>query len=80
MGEDKVPKLTDKTIYAEWKRRVTVWQVSTSIPKQKQAATLITRMEGKPEQAAIQLDINDYTADDGVKKLVDELDKLFLPE
>ena len=80
MGEDKVPKLTDKTIYAEWKRRVTVWQVSTSIPKQKQAATLITRMEGKPEQAAIQLDINDYTADDGVKKLVDELDKLFLPD
>jgi hypothetical protein len=71
MGEDKVLKLTDKTIYAEWKRRVTVWQVSTSIPKKKQAATQINRMEGKPEQAAIQLSINDYTADDGVEKLVD---------
>jgi hypothetical protein len=37
-------------------------------------------MEGKPEQAAIQPSINDYTADDGVEKLVDELDKLFLPD
>ena len=80
MGEDKVPRLTDTTCYGDWKRRVTVWEVSTSADKGKRAATLITCMSGRPEQAAIQLKIDELKGDDGVKKLVAEMDKLFLPD
>ena len=80
MGRDKVPELGDGTVYADWKKRVAIWQLSTSIEAKKQAATLITYMTGKPEQAAIQLNVDELKKDTGVEALMKEMDKLFEPD
>ena len=80
MGEDKVPQLKDGTIYADWKKRVAVWEASTKTEAARRAPTLITCMKGRPEQVAIQLDLTELKKDTGVVYLIQELDKLFLPD
>ena len=67
-------------MYSDWKRRVTIWSVSTKVEKKKMAATLICHMKGKPETAAIQLDITGLQGDDGVEKLIAAMDKLYEPD
>ena len=80
MGEDKVPQLKDGTVYADWKKRVAVWEASTKTEPKKRAPTLITCMKGRPEQVAIQLDLTKLSTDTGVEHLMTELDALFLPD
>ena len=80
MGEDRVPQLKDGTVYADWKKRVAVWEASTKTEPKKRAPTLITCMKGRPEQVAIQLDLSKLSTDKGVEHLITELDALFLPD
>ena len=80
MVADRVPELGDHTVYSDWKRRVKIWTISTKTDKKKMAAVLICHMRGKPESAAIQLDIDQLTEDDGVDKLLKEMDKLYEPD
>ena len=80
MGEDKVPQLKDGTVYADWKKRVAIWEASTSTDPKKRAPTLITCMKGRPEQVAIQLDIKKLCTETGVETLIKELDTLFQPD
>ena len=80
MVADRVPELGDHTVYSDWKRRVKIWTISTKTDKKKMAAVLICHMRGKPESAAIQLDIDKLTEDDGVDKLLKEMDKLYEPD
>ena len=80
MVADRVPELKDGTVYSDWKRRVNIWKMATKIEKGKMAATLITHMKGRPEAAAIQLDITKLCDNDGVEKLIQEMDKLYEPD
>ena len=77
MGGEKIPSLTDETNYSDWKKRVKIWQIGTATKKPQQAATLIGWMTGKPEEVAIQIDIEKISDVGGVDYLLLELDKLF---
>ena len=77
MGKDKVPVLDGKTNYADWKKRVEWWQQATTVKPEARAATLIMNMHGKPEEVAIQLDVNKLSVASGVAILLKELDKLY---
>ena len=80
MPSDRVPELDDSTNYSDWKLRVNNWILYTKTEKSKQAATLIGHMRGRPERAAIQLDVKTLCKDEGVAELLKELDKLYLPD
>ena len=77
MGRDKVPALGEKTNYDDWKKRVKWWQKATDTKPENQAATLIMHMSGKPEEIAIQLDVDGISVQNGVQLLLTELDKLY---
>ena len=80
MPSDRVPELDDSTNYADWKLRVENWTLYTKTEKSKQAAALIGHMRGRPERAAIQMNVKNFCKDDGVTDLLTELDKLYLPD
>ena len=80
MVSDRVPELADDTVYSEWKSRVNIWKKATKLDKKQMAPTLITRMRGKPESVAIQLEIDPLCEEDGVEKLIKEMDKLYEPD
>jgi transposase InsO family protein len=77
MTGEKVPKLQDDTSYADWKKRVQIWLMGTEVKKNHQAPKLVMYMSGKPEEVAIQIEPEKLGAEDGVKVLLTELDKLF---
>lgn len=80
MPSDRVPELDDSTNYSDWKLRVENWTYYTKTELKKQAHTLIGHMRGRPERAAIQMDVKALAKDTGVKELIAELDKLYLPD
>ena len=77
MTGEKIPKLQDGSSYADWKKRVKIWQMGTEIKKEHQAVKLVMNMSGKPDEVAIQIDPEKLGSEDGVKVLLEELDKLF---
>ena len=77
MGSDKIPALKDDTSYADWKKKVRIWEMGTDVKPQHRAAKLVMHMTGKPEEVAIQLNPEQLGAAGGVKVLIDELDKLY---
>ena len=77
MGEEKLPILGDKAIYADWKAEVSIWELGTSVEPEKRAAKLIMNMKGTPRSIAIHLDKKKLVEKEGVTYLLAELDKLF---
>ena len=71
------PALSDAIDYNQWKNKVTMWCELTTLDKKKQAFSLIFALSGKAEQIALEMDHNDLKQDDGVDKLIGELDKYF---
>ena len=51
--------------------------MGTEIKKEHQAVKLVMNMSGKPDEVAIQIDPEKLGSEDGVKVLLEELDKLF---
>ena len=78
--EGHIPQLSDNSIYSEWKNEVALWEAATSLAVEKQAPNVILAMKGKPRKAALQIPIATLKAADGMKKLLDELDKLYLKD
>ena len=79
MGEDNdrtIPVLYDKTIYETWKKMVKIWQKGTNAKAGQQAPKLVMAMKGKARQVAIQLDVDELGAENGVNTLVAEMDTL----
>ena len=75
----ETPILNDTTHsdYLMWKKEVAVWQLGTNAKNTQQAAKLIMNMSGKPREVSINLPVDVLGGEDGVKKLIEELDKLY---
>ena len=73
----ETPTLDDTSDYLTWKKEVAVWQLGTSASAKQQAAKLIMNMSGKPREVSLNISVAVLGADDGVAKLIAELDKLY---
>ena len=71
------PALSDSGDYNQWKNKVVMWRELTLLDKEKQAFSIIFALSGKDEQIALEMDHNQLKQDDGVDKLIEELDKFF---
>ena len=75
---ERIPNLEDDSDYSRWKKAVKVWQLGTTAMKARQASRLIGFMSERAYEAALQITPAELGADDGVDKLITELDSLFL--
>ena len=80
MGNERIPQLRDDTDYLTWKKEVNIWILGTTAKDTQQAARLIGFMEGKAHEAAIQIPPAELGATNGVTKLIEQLDTIFLKD
>ena len=73
----EIPVLDDSADYSTWKKEVNIWVLGTSAKPTQQASKLIMSMRGKPRDVAINLSPEEIGAEDGLKNLFKELDKLY---
>ena len=71
------PTLEKDKSYQQWKNEIGFWELVTDLDKKKRGLALALSLQGKPREVAFEIDPVKLNADDGVKFLVTELDKLF---
>ena len=67
--------------YDEWKKLVKMWGKFTKFAKKEQASVLtVNALKGEARSTALAMAENELEADDGLDKLIKELDKLYLKD
>ena len=80
-GDYKAPPALTKDInYATWKKEISIWQLFTSFEKKKQAPAIFLLFSGQTREAVLQLELDKLNDDNGVKNLLEKLDKLYLKD
>lgn len=72
------PKFVDESAYENWKKDIGIWCELTELKKEKQALAIHLSLDGRARQASSELDLGVLKKDDGVDKLLEKLDGLFL--
>ena len=80
-SSSKIPPLLSKSpVYTDWKKKIDIWSSFTSLEKEKQGAALLLTLEGEAEDAALELDVSVINSNDGLKSVIQQLDKLYLKD
>ena len=74
------PPTLRKDKYSTWKREMKIWELVTSLDKTKRALMVFLSLEGKAREAVLELDTAVLNSEDGMKKLYEKLDTLFLED
>ena len=72
------PQALLKDKYSTWRKEMKIWEVVTSLDKAKRALMVFLSLEGKAREAVLELDTAVLNSEDGMKKLYEKLDTLFL--
>ena len=70
----------EKTVYVSWKNELEIWRRVTDLSKEKQALAVTLTLTGTAKQTALNISANDLNKDDGMDKLIEALDGVFLRE
>ena len=70
--------LKDK--YSTWKKEIKIWELVTSLNKTKRALMVFSSLEGTAREAVLELDTAVLNSEDGMEKLYEKLDTLFLED
>ena len=80
-SSSKIPPLLSKSpVYTDWKKKIHIWSSFTSLEKEKQGAAVLLTLEGAAEEAALELDVSVINSNDGLKSIIQQLDKLYLKD
>ena len=74
------PALTKDITYATWKKEISIWQLFTSLERKKQDPTIFLSLSGQAREAVLELELDKLNDDNGVKNLLEKLDKLYLKD
>ena len=74
------PTFTEESCYEVWKNEIEMWKLVTDLGKKKQALAVALSLAGKPREVALEIPTSVLNADDGVDKLIEKLDGVFLTE
>ena len=77
MSNKPPPTLDSDSDYNTWKRKLTIWQLGTSLAPEKQCANVIGCISGKYEPFVLKLTNDEIKSADGVQTLVQKLDLVF---
>ena len=76
------PVLDDEANYETWKRDISIWSELKVVAVGKQGLAVYLSLTGRAKNAAQEVDLDVLKKEDGtgLKKLLEKLDSLFLPE
>ena len=74
------PSLVRSTSYEHWLKEIQIWQTFTDIAADKQGPAVFLTLEGKAREAIIELEVADINHADGLKNIIQKLDKLYLKD
>ena len=78
MSKDKSPPLLSSSrTYDDWIKLIRLWQGFTTLDKGKQASAIVLSLDGKPQDAALEIPTENLIKDDGVETLIKRLDTIF---
>ena len=66
--------------YSTWRKEMQIWELATSLDKTKRALIVFLSLEGKAREAVLESDTVVLNSEDGMKKLYEKLDTLFLED
>ena len=77
----KAPSLlTDGSVHENWKREIEICQAFTDLAPKKQGPAIFLTLQGKAQEAALEIEIEDLTDYQGVKKLIEKLGPPYLED
>ena len=74
------PSLAKCSSYETWLKEIKIWQSFTDLDAKKQGPAIFLTLEGRAREAVLELDVASISANDGVKKITEKLDTLFLKD
>ena len=74
------PIFVEGKIYETWKKEVNLWKICCKLDKKEQAPALALLLTGNAREATLELEVAVLNADDGVDKLIEKLDGIFLKD
>ena len=74
------PPLLNPEFYNSCKREIQLWKLATNISPSRQAPAVFLSLTGQARTAILEMDISLLNAEDGMDKLVEKLDTLFLED
>ena len=74
------PTLLNEDFYGEWKHDLTIWQMYTDLPRNKQGPAVFLTLTGRARDCIRDLQPEEIGHENGVKKITDKLDTLFLKD
>ena len=77
----KIPSFDSKSDdYETWKKDVQIWSRLTDIEAKKQALAVHLSLSGRARQATSELQIDELENDQGLKRLLSKLDRIFMQD
>ena len=77
MAKLNPPGLSSVGDYVMWKKELDIWQMATEVAKEKQAAQVISVLQGDYKRVALEMELSDIGSDNGFALLKAHLDKSF---
>ena len=77
MAKLNPPGLSSVADYVMWKKELDIWQMVTEVAKEKQAAQVISVLQGDYKRVALEMELLDIGSDNGFALLKAHLDKSF---
>jgi len=71
------PLLSSCKTYSDWKKLINIWTELTTLEKKKQGPALVMTLEGKAQEAALELSQAEITGENGIKQILTRLDKIY---
>ena len=74
------PVLSEEDEYLNWKNDINVLEMFTDIAKKKRGPAVYLSLRGRARDAVREIPFAELGTDDGMKKIMDKLDTLFLKD
>ena len=74
------PKFENELDCENWKKDIDIWCELTELAEEKRALAVHLSLSGKTRMALSELTLSELKNKDGIKKLIEKLDELFLPD
>ena len=74
------PVLSKASSYEDYKKLLELWTKFSSLDKKEQGTAVLLSLEGKAQEAVLEIDSDIISSEDGVTKIIERLDKIYLKD
>ena len=74
------PSLNKDITYSNWKKELRIWEAFTNLKDEKKGPAIFLALNGQAREAALEIPVEELTAETGINKLLEVLDELYLKD